>query len=230
MKYIPNLIDRWGLAFHAPLRFFDLIFEKFNNFGSYEYSKVKQFCTYNKSCNEQLAEKYIKKYPNLKEAIVGGFVDNYYGKTVSEDFTNKYYDEISTFLGQAYYFSNRNFSEGFIRKFADKMKIVGVLMSSKNLSNEFFDDFEEKIDKISSHKSFYDILANTTLSEYFLSKFAHKFDIYCWQRISRTFQLSANFIIKFSDKLDFQSIKYNENIPDVVKQNLKVKGYAVDIL
>ena len=232
MKYIPNLIDRWGLR-HAPLRFFDLIFEEFNNFESNEYSwnsKVKQFCSYNESFNEQLAEKYIKKYPNLKKAIVGGFVDNYYGKTVSEDFTNKYYDEISTFLGQTYYFSNQNFSEGFIRKFADKIKFDSALVSTKNLSNEFFDDFEEKIDKISS-KSFYDILANTTLSEYFLSKFAHKFDIYCWQRIiSRKFQLSENFIIKFADKLDFQSIKYNENIPDVVKQNLKVKGYAVDIL
>lgn len=229
MKYIPNLIGRWGLAFHAPLRFFDLIFEKFNNFESYEYRMVKQFCTFNSFFNEQLAEKYIKKYPNLKEAIIGGFVDNYSGKTVSEDFTNKYYDEISTFLGQAYYFSNQNFSEGFIRKFADKIKFVSALVSSKNLSNEFFDDFEEKIDNIPS-MSFYEILGNTTLSEYFLSKFAHKFDNYCWQRISKTFQLSENFIIKFADKLDFKYIKYNENIPDVVKQNLKVKGYAVDIL
>jgi hypothetical protein len=227
MKYIPNLIDKFSFAYHAPLRFFDLIFEKFNNFERNQDWIVRQFCSHNKSCDEQVAEKYIKKYPSLKEVIIKAFVDNYNGKIPSEDFINKYYDEISEFIGYLYLY--KNFSEDYIRKFADKIKFNKVLMSTKNLSNEFFVDFEEKIAEIPD-REMNDILENTTLPEYFLSKFAHKFNDYNWRQISRKFQLSENFIIKFADKLDFQYIKYNENIPDVVKQNLKVKGYAVDIL
>jgi hypothetical protein len=227
MKYIPNLIGKFSFAYSAPLRFFDLIFEKFNNFERNQDWIVRQFCSHNKSCNEQVAEKYIKKYPSLKEVIIQAFVDNYSGKIPSEDFINKYYDEISEFIGYLYRY--KNFTEDYIRKFADKIKFDRVLMSTKNLSNEFFVDFEEKIAEIPD-REMNDILENTTLPEYFLSKFAHKFNDYNWRQISRKFQLSENFIIKFADKLDFQYIKYNENIPDVVKQNLKVKGYAVDIL
>lgn len=227
MKYIPNLIDKFSFAYDAPLRFFDFIFEKFNNFEDKQGWMVRQFCSQNKSCNEQVVEKYIKIYPSLKEDIILGFVDNYNGKIPSKDFINKYYDEISEFIGYLYRY--KNFTEDHIRKFADKIKFDTVLKSIKNLSNEFFVDFEEKIAEIPDSEM-YEILENATLPEYFLSKFAHKFSDYNWHQISKKFQLSEDFIMKFADKLNFLEIKYNENIPDVVKQNLKVKGYAVDIL
>jgi len=161
------------------------------------------------SYHQKLSEDFIREFQGkLDWRRISG------RQTLSENFIREFQDKVywEEISGQ------QKLSENFIREFKNKVEWIWISYNQK-LSEDFIREFKNKV-------NWKGISENQTLSEDFIREFKDKVN---WDRISQYQALSEDFIREFQDKVKWNFIRWNENISDETKHNLKAQGFPIQI-
>jgi hypothetical protein len=165
------------------------------------------------SRNQTLSEDFIREFQNkVKWYYISG------RQKLSENFIREFKDKVNWDEISRY----QRLSEDFIREFQDKvnwynLKFNKSISGRQKLSENFIREFKDKVNW--SAVSIYQ-----TLSEDFIREFKDKVE---WGLISEYQTLSGDFIREFQDKVDWYNLKFNKNISDETKRNLRAQGFPI---